>query len=188
MAGKRIFSLLLSLVLVFGLAYSCLAQSIRPLSATIITKFWSTPTTLVIILFGIRGLCIMNNSKFFGLFCTSAAILLLAGCTASKNEPSVSQSSTSTVASTSESSASSASSDSQNNSVSEQQTWSEKSPDGDYYIEVYEKDGHVYRVDDDTMLYWFLSIITPQHKRHAPPRLNLCSASGSACLICNFIG
>lgn len=67
----------------------------------------------------------MNNSKFFGLFCTSAAILLLAGCTASKNEP----------------------------SVSEQQTWSEKSPDGDYYIEVYEKDGHVYRVDDDTMLY-----------------------------------
>lgn len=89
----------------------------------------------------------MNNSKFFGLFCTSAAILLLAGCTASKNEPSVSQSSTSTVASTSESS------DSQNNSVSEQQTWSEKSPDGDYYIEVYEKDGHVYRVDDDTMLY-----------------------------------
>lgn len=82
------------------------------------------PTTLVIILFGIRGLCIMNNSKFFGLFCTSAAILLLAGCTASKNEPSVSQSSTSTVASTSESSASSASSDSQNNSVSEQQTWS----------------------------------------------------------------
>ena len=112
-----------------------------------------TPTTLVIILFGIRGLCIMNNSKFFGLFCTSAAILFLAGCTASKNEPSVSQSSTSTVASTSESSASSASSDSQNNSVSEQQTWSEKSPDGDYYIEVYEKDGHVYRVDDDTMLY-----------------------------------
>ena len=91
----------------------------------------------------------MNNSKFFGLFCTSAAILLLAGCTASKNEPSVSQSSTST----SESSASSASSDSQNYSVSEQQTWSEKSPDGDYYIEVYEKDGHVYRVDDDTMLY-----------------------------------
>lgn len=95
----------------------------------------------------------MNNSKFFGLFCTSAAILLLAGCTASKNEPSVSQSSTSTVASTSESSAFSASSDSQNYSVSEQQTWSEKSPDGDYYIEVYEKDGHVYRVDDDTMLY-----------------------------------
>lgn len=95
----------------------------------------------------------MNSSKFFGFFCTSAAILLLAGCTASKNEPSVSQSSTSTVASTSESSASSASSDSQNNSVSEQQTWSEKSPDGDYYIEVYEKDGHVYRVDDDTMLY-----------------------------------
>ena len=92
----------------------------------------------------------MNNSKFFGLFCTSTAILLLAGCTASKNEPSVSQSSTSTVASTSESSASS---DSQNNSVSEQQTWSEKSPDGDYYIEVYEKDGHVYRVDDGTMLY-----------------------------------
>lgn len=91
----------------------------------------------------------MNDSKFFSLFCTSAAILLLAGCTASKNEPSVSQSS----ASTSESSASSASSDSQNNSVSEQQTWSEKSPDGDYYIEVYEKDGHVYRVDDDTMLY-----------------------------------
>ena len=151
-------------------------------SATIITKFWSTPTTLVIILFGIRGLCIMNNSKFFGLFCTNAAILLLAGCTASKNEPSVSQSSTSTVASASESSASSASSDSQNNSVSEQQTWSEKSPDGDYYIEVYEKDGHVYRVDDDTMLYWF-----PQHKRHAPPWLNLCSVSGSACLICNFI-
>jgi hypothetical protein len=37
--------------------------------------------------------------------------------------------------------------------VSEQQTWSEKSPDGDYYIEMYEKDGHVYRVDDDTMLY-----------------------------------
>lgn len=30
MAGKRIFSLLLSLVLVFVLAYSCLAQSIRP--------------------------------------------------------------------------------------------------------------------------------------------------------------
>ena len=95
----------------------------------------------------------MNNSKFLGLFCTSAVILLLAGCTASKNEPSVSQSSTSTVASTSESSASSASSDSQNYSVSEQQTWSEKSSDGDYYIEVYEKDGHVYRVDDDTMLY-----------------------------------
>lgn len=37
--------------------------------------------------------------------------------------------------------------------MSEQQTWSEKSPDGDYYIEVYEKDGHVYRVDNDTMLY-----------------------------------
>lgn len=108
---------------------------------------------LVIILFGIRELCIMNNSKFFSLFCTSAALLLLAGCTTSKTEPSVSQSSTSTVASTSESSASSASSDSQNNSVSEQQTWSEKFPDGDYYIEVYEKDGHVYRVDDDTMLY-----------------------------------
>ncbi len=35
----------------------------------------------------------------------------------------------------------------------ERLTWSEKSPDGDYYIEVYEKDGHVYRVDDDTMLY-----------------------------------
>ena len=30
MAGKRIFSLLLSLVLVFVLAYSCLPQSIRP--------------------------------------------------------------------------------------------------------------------------------------------------------------
>ena len=153
MAGKRILSLLLSLVLVFVLAYSCLSLMIRrpPRSTRTDTLFPST--TLVIILFGIRGLCIMNNSKFFGLFCTSAAILLLAGCTASKNEPSVSQSSTSTVASTSESSASSASSDSQNNSVSEQQTWSEKSPDGDYYIEVYEKDGHVYRVDDDTMLY-----------------------------------
>lgn len=35
----------------------------------------------------------------------------------------------------------------------DRQTWSEKAPDGDYYIEVYEKDGHVYRVDDDTMLY-----------------------------------
>lgn len=30
MTGKRLFSLLLSLVLVFVLAYSCLAQSIRP--------------------------------------------------------------------------------------------------------------------------------------------------------------
>ena len=86
----------------------------------------------------------MNNSKFFGLFCTSAAILLLAGCTASKNEPSVSQSSTSTVASTSE--------DSEEEATVEVEDC-EKSPDGDYYIEVYEKDGHVYRVDDDTMLY-----------------------------------
>lgn len=95
----------------------------------------------------------MNNSKFFSLFCTSAALLLLAGCTTSKNEPSVSQSSTSTVASTSESTASSASSDSQDSSAEERQTWSELAPGGDYYIEVYEKDGHVYRVDDDTMLY-----------------------------------
>lgn len=30
MTGKRLFSLLLSLILVFVLAYSCLAQSIRP--------------------------------------------------------------------------------------------------------------------------------------------------------------
>ena len=147
----------------------------------------NTPTTLVIILFGIRGLCIMNNSKFFGLFCTSAAILLLAGCTASKNEPSVSQSSTSTVASTSESSASSASSDSQNNSVSEQQTWSEKSPDGDYYIEGMKKTA--------MCTAWMMTPcctdfyrLSPATQKAAPPRLNLCSASGSACLICNFIG
>ena len=53
--------------------------------------------------------------------------------------------------------------------MSEQQTWSEKSPDGDYYIEVYEKDGHVYRVDDDTMLYRFLSIIPRNTKgMHRP--------------------
>ena len=97
MAGKRIFSLLLSLVLVFVLAYSCLAQSIRPFyngsgnvraiinnssysvkaeAVSSVTKITVSGTLYEKGLFGIYGKVDSCSSSSSNQYCTASSLTL----------------------------------------------------------------------------------------------------------------
>lgn len=98
MAGKRIFSLLLSLVLVFVLAYSCLAQSIRPfyngsgnVRAIINNSSYSVKAEAVSSVTKITVSGTLYEKGLFGIYgkvdsCSSSSSVLLVHLTLSRAE------------------------------------------------------------------------------------------------------